>query len=174
MAELTEFIAGAGVRLAIASEARRDVFCVTSLDAGQHDVGEQGRENAALRGAGLGAHERTFGQNTRLQECSHESRHTPVRDTPPKACHDAVVIDVVEATLDVPFNDPLIWRTGPIGFGLLTDRADRVPDMLQSITTCPFRAKAVRDGQEPRLEDRRRNGTRLRTDFRRERPRFAR
>jgi hypothetical protein len=65
-----------------------------------------------------------------------------------------VVIDVVEASFDVPFNDPLIGWTGPIGFGLLPGRSDRVADMLQSIATGPFWAEAIRDGQEHRLEDR--------------------
>ena len=65
-----------------------------------------------------------------------------------------MMVDVVEAALDVPFDDPLIGRTGPIGFGLLAGRADRVADMLQSIATRPARTEAVRDGQEVRLEDR--------------------
>ena len=68
------------------------------------------------------------------------------RDTPPKACHDMVVIDVVEAALDVPFDDPLIGWTRPILLGLLAGRTDRVADMLQSIATRLPRPEAVRDG----------------------------
>ena len=96
--------------------------------------------------------ERTFGQHPRLQEGSDESAHLRVRDPPAKARHDMVVIDVVEAALDVPFDDPLIGRTGPIGFGLHADRADRVADMLQSIATRPASdgSRTRRAGTPPR------------------------
>jgi hypothetical protein len=65
-----------------------------------------------------------------------------------------VMVDVVETALDVPFDDPLVRRIGPIRSGRRLGRADRVPDMLQSVATRPFGTKPVRDGQEARLEDR--------------------
>jgi len=154
VAELAQRIPGTGIRLAVAGDARRDVSGVPTLNARQHDVGEQWREHAALRSSGLGAHQSALGQNARFQEGPHQSCHPPVSNAPTQARHDMVVIDVVEASLDVPFNDPLIGRTGPIGFGLLPGRSDRVADMLQCIATGPFRAEAIRDGQELRLEDR--------------------
>jgi hypothetical protein len=54
-----------------------------------------------------------------------------------------VVIDVVEAALDVPFDDPLIRRTGPIFLDLLADRPDRVADVLQGIATGALRTEDV-------------------------------
>lgn len=65
-----------------------------------------------------------------------------------------MVVDMVEAALDVPFDDPLIGRTRPISVRLRASGADRVPDVLQSVATRPARAEAIRDGQELRLEDR--------------------
>ena len=79
--------------------------------------------------------------------------HLQVRTRRRRRAHDMVVVDVVEAALDVPFDDPLIGRTGPVGRGLLPDRADRVADVLQSVATRLPRTEAVRDGQEVRLED---------------------
>jgi hypothetical protein len=71
VAELAQRIAGAGIRLAVATDARRDVSAVPTLDARQHDVGEQRREHAALRSAGLGAHQSALGQNPRFEEGPH-------------------------------------------------------------------------------------------------------
>jgi hypothetical protein len=154
VAELADGIAGAGVRPAVAGEARRDVAGISLLDAGQRDVGEQGGEDVALRGAGLGAREHTVGQDARLQECPDQSCHPQVGDAPAQARHDVMVVDMVEAALDVPFDDPLIGRTRPISVRLRAGGADRVPDVLQSVATRPARAEAIRDGQELRLQDR--------------------
>ena len=120
-----------------------DVSGVPTLDTRQHDVGEQRREHTTLRSACLGAHQSALGQNARFQEGPHQSCHPPVGNAPTQARHDMVVIDIVEASLDVPFDNPLIGRTGPIGFGILPDRSDRVADMLQCIATGPLRSMSV-------------------------------
>ena len=64
-----------------------------------------------------------------------------------------MVVDVIEAALDVAFDDPLIRWARPTLYGLLAGWADRVADMLQSVTTRFLRPKAVRDGKKVRLED---------------------
>jgi hypothetical protein len=46
-----------------------------------------------------------------------------------------MVVDVIEAALDVAFDDPLIRWARPTLYGLLAGWADRVADMLQSVTT---------------------------------------
>jgi hypothetical protein len=146
VAELPDGIAGAGICRAVARLARRDIGGVPLLDGRQGDVGQERRQHAALRGSGVGAQERILAQHPRLQEASDESAHLRVRDPPAKAGQNVMMVDVVEAPLDVPFDDPLVGRTGPIGFRLHAGGADRVADMLQCVATRPARTEAIRDG----------------------------
>ena len=112
-----------------------------------------GRQNAALRRSRLGAHERTFAENSCFQERSDKSTHLPVGDPPSQAVHQMMVVDVIEAALDVAFDDPLIGWARPTLYGLLAGWADRVADMLQSVTTRFLRPKAVRNGKKLRFVD---------------------
>jgi hypothetical protein len=54
-----------------------------------------------------------------------------------------VVVDIVEASFNVPFDDPLIWRRGPIIWASLFAWAYRVADMFYRIATAFLGAKSV-------------------------------
>src|SRR5262249_22823205 len=60
--------------------ARPDVTLVPFLDRGQRDVGQQGRQNATLRGSGLRSEELLLRQDPRLQEGENKSINLVVPD----------------------------------------------------------------------------------------------
>ena len=47
-------------------------------------------------------------EHTRLKECQYEPGHLRVTDPSTQSNHHRVMIDVVEAPLDIPFDGPLI------------------------------------------------------------------
>ena len=77
------------------------------------DVGQQRREDAALRGAGdrvpVGA---ILGEDAGLQERLHQAQDASVSDPMPHPIQQGRVRDFVEACLDVTFQHPLIGAGG--------------------------------------------------------------
>ncbi len=73
------------------------------------DVGQQRRENPALRGAGHRPVEVAVRlEDPGLQERLDELQHALVLDPPAHPAHQGRVIDAVEARLDVALHDPFI------------------------------------------------------------------
>src|SRR5512134_4029619 len=68
MAELPEFCAGTHIWFAILAAGPSDVPAIQVLDRRQNYVGEEGGEDAALRGSPLGAPEGAVVEESRFQE----------------------------------------------------------------------------------------------------------
>ena len=127
---------------------------VSFLDQAEGDVGEQWRDHTALRRAFVRRQHEAFRQNAGLQEPPHQSVHLGIADAGADALHQLVMIDVVEAALDVALDDPLIGRplaAAVIGLG---SRSHGHADMLQGAVAAPSWSKPVRHVPERRLEDR--------------------
>ena len=111
----------------------------------QCDVGQQRREDPALRGAGVrGPVEPGLGKNPRGQERPDQTQHALVRDPRRDPIHQGTMVDLVKARRDVRLEHPFVI---PIGRSEMVDLGDRV---LGS----PLRAKAIAAWLEVRLEDR--------------------
>jgi hypothetical protein len=64
-----------------------------------------------------------------------------------------MMVDVVEAALDVPLDDPGIWCSMAPTIAPALAGANGLPDVLQGTVTPPSRPEPVRDMPELRLED---------------------
>jgi hypothetical protein len=82
---------------------------VPFLDDTEGDIREQGRENPALRDAAIAPDEIAFREDAGLEKCDDQAIHLRVVDPTAEAIHQAVMADVVEASLDVSLHHPLIW-----------------------------------------------------------------
>src|SRR6516225_3605852 len=127
---------------------------VSFLDNPEGDVGEQRRDHAALRSAFVRRQQKAVGQNSGLQERRDQPLHITISNASANPHHELVMIDVVEAALDVPFNDPLIRCPLAEAIFGLHPRAHALSDMLQGTVTASSRSKPVRDVPETCLEDR--------------------
>jgi hypothetical protein len=78
------------------------------LNRGERDVGQQGREDPALGCPGIRTKELLLRQDPGLQEGQHQARNLAVSDAPTHSLHQCVMVDIVEAPLDVPFDCPLV------------------------------------------------------------------
>lgn len=127
---------------------------VAFLDRTQRDVGKQRRDDPALRGAVFRAQELVLRKNPGLKELSDQPRHATVSNASAYPIHQVMVVDIVEAALDVPFNDPAIRQ--PNSSPILPEfvRQDRAADILQGAVRAPPGSEPVRDMPELRLEDR--------------------
>lgn len=63
------------------------------------------------------------------------------------------MVDVVEAALDVPLNDPWIRQPGPVTIAVALARLDRRPDILQGAVRASSGPEPLGDPPELRLED---------------------
>jgi hypothetical protein len=119
------------------------------VQRGQSDVGQQWRENPALRGAG----QRSCKVAVPVEDPGPEERldqpqHALVLDPPAHAFHQGRVIDAVKARLDVALHDPLVGAEGevldlgervlrsasgpkPVGARLEVDLEDRLQHQLE-------------------------------------------
>ena len=77
-----------------------------------------------------------------------------ITDAGAHALHQLVVVDMVEAPLDVALDDPLIGRPLTAAVTGLGPRSHGHADMLQGAVTAPSGSKPVRDVPERCLEDR--------------------
>jgi hypothetical protein len=142
-------------RRSVASRRRwsalQDVSRVSLLDEAESNVREQRRENPALRRAGVAAEERALRENAGLEESDDQAVRLRVRDPPAHPLHQTVMVDVVEASLDVSLDDPLVreptLRARLDGLG--TKEQSKV---LQRPVDRLAGPEAVRDGEEIRLE----------------------
>src|SRR5262249_59317791 len=107
------------------------------------DVGQQRRENAALRAALLGVLVDPFRQVARFQPAVDEPQHLSVADASPKRRHQLLVVQPVEETLDVRIYPPTVaLRSLPL-------------HLLQGVMRADSRTEAEgRRSLEVRLEDR--------------------
>ena len=64
-----------------------------------------------------------------------------------------MVVDVVEAALDVTLDDPGIWQPGPVTIRVPLARLDDRPDILQSAVRAPSGPEPIGDPPELCLED---------------------
>jgi hypothetical protein len=130
---------------------------VPFLDRAERDVRQQRRQDSTLGSAGICAGELIFRKNAGSQESSDESIHLRVSDAPAQPAHQLMVIDVIEAPLDVPLNGPLI-REPVLAFTRADGpRPQEHPKMLEGAVDSSAGAKAVRDRKEVCLEDRLQN-----------------
>lgn len=84
---------------------------VPFFDDAERDVGQQRGQDTALRRAAIAAHELCLRHGSGFQECLDQPRELRVDDAPSHPDHQRVMIDAVEAGLDVAF-DPSIahWK----------------------------------------------------------------
>lgn len=81
---------------------------VPLLDRAERDVGEQRRDHSALGRAGGRRKKETFFEHPSAQELPYQFRHLQVADAGANALHQQMVIDMIEAALDVALDDPLV------------------------------------------------------------------
>ncbi len=129
---------------------------VAFLDRTKCDVGEQRRDHSALGRAGTGRKKEPFLKHSGLQELPNQSRHLQITDACTNALHQQMVIDLIEAALDIALDDPLIRRPlTPAIAGLGARAYGRIADMLQSTVAASVRGGThTRHARTALLEDR--------------------
>jgi hypothetical protein len=127
---------------------------VPLLDRAERDVGEQWRDHSALGRAGGRRKKETFFENSSAQELPHQFRHLQVADADANALHQQMVIDMIEAALDVALDDPLVRPPLASAVAGLRSRAYGHADMLQSAMASSSWAEPIRDVPEVRFEER--------------------
>ena len=136
----TQRLAGAGV---IAHPL--PVRLVVAVQRGQRDVGEQRRDDPALRRARHRPLKTTrFPHHSGLQQRPHERQHATVFDPPSDLTQKLGVVDAVKARLDVRLNNPLV-------VGGVAREAVNLGDRVLRPAAGPV---AVAGRVEVRLEDR--------------------
>ena len=128
---------------------------VALLDRAERDVRQQRRQDPALGSSGVRPEELLFGEDAGTEESCDQSRHLAVPDAPAEPVHERMVPDMIETSLDVSLDGPLI-REPMLDPASVThgSGAQQHPQMLQrSVDSAPG-AEAVRDGEEVRLENR--------------------
>ncbi len=111
-------------------------------------------QDTALRSACIGPEKHVFRKHARFQERADESSHLEITDATAKPRHDRVMVDVIETRLDVPFDDPLVWRREPTRLVPFLRRFDGESEMFYRIAHRALGTEAVRDRIKLRLEDR--------------------
>jgi len=108
-----------------------------------------------LRCAGFGSKELLLRENTSFQECDDEAVHLRVSDTTASPLHQAMMADVIETSLDVPFDGPWVWKPylRPV-ISLHVLREKQLAQFLQRSVNSAPRTKAVRARKKVRLEHR--------------------
>jgi hypothetical protein len=130
-----------------------DPSFVSLFDCAKRNVGEQGRYDPALRGAGFCSEESILRQDACCQELSDQPYHLLIGDAGAQPIEKQMMVDVVEAALDVPLDDPSVWCSMAPTIALALAGADGLPDVLQGTVTPSSRSEPVRDMPELRLED---------------------
>ena len=112
-----------------------------------------GSHDSSLRRPGISSEELILRQNAGFQELHEQSIHLAIPAVPTHPVHQQMVIDMIEATLDVAFDHPLV--RGIVTFAVRvvpSSRSHCHPNMLQSAVTSSTRSKTVRDVPEPRFD----------------------
>jgi len=125
-----------------------------SQTAGPNYLLCKGSDHSTLRSAFVCRQQEAARQNTCLQELRDQPRHLAICDAGTHPLHQLVVIDVVEAALDVSFDDPLIGRPLASAICSLHTRTHAESDVLQGAVTASSGPKPLRHMPEACLEDR--------------------
>jgi hypothetical protein len=88
--------------------ALQDMPLISFLDHTEGDVRKQGRENPALWRAGIATEEGALRENAGVEERDEQAVHLGVGDPAAYPLHQTMVVDVVEASLDISLDDPLV------------------------------------------------------------------
>src|SRR5271165_3623339 len=104
---------------------------VSLLDDAEGDVRKQRRNHTTLRSAFVCRKEEAIRQNARLQELRNQPRNLTIDDASANPLHQLVVIDVVEAALDISFDNPLVGCPLASAIFCLRSRTHAHTDMLQ-------------------------------------------
>jgi hypothetical protein len=72
------------------------------------------RNDSTLGSSGIRSEELRLRKHTGLEECQDKPIHLRITDASANSDHQTMVVDVIEASFNVPFDGPLIWE--PIGF----------------------------------------------------------
>ena len=67
----------------------------------------------------------------------------PVSDTLSNTIHQMMMVDVVEASFDITFDNPLVWHRMPLAIFCLYSWPHRHADMLQSPMTSSAGSESV-------------------------------
>jgi hypothetical protein len=118
------------------------------------DVSEQRRDHTTLRSAFVCRQHEAVRQNSNLQELRDQPRDLTIGDASANPLHQLVVIDVVEAALDVSFDDPLVGCPLASAIFCRCSRTHTHADMLQGAMAAPSGPKPVSHMPEASLEDR--------------------
>ena len=129
------------------------VTLVPFLDRAERDVGQQRREDAALGGAGFARKNCSSARTPALRNATTSRFTFASADAAANPDHQRVMVDVVEACLDVPFDGPLV-REPAFGFRPARPSDAGAFEVLQRSVDRLARPEAVRDGIEIRLENR--------------------
>jgi hypothetical protein len=108
---------------------RPNVSLVSFLNDAEGDVGEQRGEHPTLGYSGIAAHEVAFAHDASLKECDDQPIDLRVGDPSAYSVHQTMMVDVIEASLDVSLDDPLI-RQPWLPTVLLRLGAQEHPQML--------------------------------------------
>ncbi len=127
---------------------------ISFLDDAEGDIGKQWRDHPALGRAFVRRQQEAIRQNAGLQEAPDQSRHLEIADASAHAQHQLVVIDMIEAALDIALDDPLVGRPLASAISGLRPRPHSHADVLQGAVAAPPGSEPVRDMPEGRLEDR--------------------
>ena len=110
----------------------------------QGDIGEQRRENSALRRPGQSVFPVSeFGEDPGFEERFHQRAYPLILDPHPEAIHQSRMRDFIETGFDIALQYPLVIA-GPGGEEV---------DLGNGVLRAPVRAEPVRARLEIRLED---------------------
>ena len=127
---------------------------VSFLDDAEGDVGKQRRDHTTLGSAFVCREQEAIRQNSGLQELRDQPHHLAICDTGANPLHQLVVIDVVEAALDISFDDPLVGQPLTPAIFCRCPRSHAHSDMLQGAVSASSGPEPVRHMPEASLEDR--------------------
>src|SRR6266511_4235689 len=112
------------------------------VQLGEGDVGQQRRQNATLRGSGVGAPvDAVLAEDPGAQERLDQLQNPLVLDPFPHQTQQGGVVDLVETGGDVAFEDPLVAIAGVFA------------DFFDGVLGPAPRPEPVTGGPEPGLED---------------------
>jgi hypothetical protein len=127
---------------------------ISFLDQTKGDIGKQRRDHPALRRAFVRRQDEAVRQNAGIQEPPDQPVHLHVADAGADALHQLVLVDMVEAALDVAFYDPAVGRPVASAVAGLRPRSHGHADVLQGAVAASSGPEPVRYVPEGRLEDR--------------------
>jgi len=113
----------------------------------EHDIGQERRQDAALRNTFAGSHEQATVNVACLQEPPEQINKPVVPDTPPDATKQKPVVNRVEVARQITFDDPAAPRPGATILQLYLYGPD-------SVMHAAFRPEAVGEAMEVAFPDR--------------------